>query len=299
MSAPYSEAASFVNPAPTPRPYLVSIRSGYTEFRAPKSNPARHAPISRGIRKKITCFSPSSRRNFLKRIFSLNILPSLFLTLTYPRYYPADALTWKWHLDNFSLALLRAFPGAWLYWKLEPQKRGAPHFHLCGDLGRKIPIALLRRFVAKTWFRVVGIGYPEHLRAGTQADYVNNSHSRIKGYVCKYVAKSTASALPEWATPGRFWGIIGRKNLPASPCCHVLLTRDIFFKLRRFVRKWIGRSSSPSSGNYAKRLKKLPSFFILAHYHHILRQLEFILGFSLAIDTLSQSLFDFYKPVPF
>jgi len=279
MSTPYREVAPSVNPSPADT-YCVSIYSGYSDFRASSSSSRQPTVRSRGDRGAITQFSPGARRNFLKNIFSLSTLPDLAITLTYPGIYPADSRAWKRHLDNFSSEFRDRFPGSWFFWKLEPQKRGAPHYHLLGSLGvshDRMGIAILRKFIAETWFLVVGSGDERHLRSGISADFINDSFGKCKRYVCKYVGKSTGSDLPEWARPGRFWGIIGRKKLPASPCCHVLLPKDIFFKLRRLVRKWMRRF--PSSARYAIRLKKLPSFFILANHGLLFRLLEGALGF--------------------
>lgn len=263
MPTPYRKATLFVNP-PSANCHTVSIFPGYTDFRS--ASPVSSCPgkPARGDRQKVTKFSRRSRTNFLKKVFSLFELPGVFVTLTYPGHYPAESSEWKRHLDNFSKELLRHFPGSWFFWKLEPQKRGAPHFHLMGSLGagnEGLSISLLRHFVAATWFRVVGSGDVRHFRAGTQVDFLKDASGKVQAYVCKYVGKSTCVSLPSWATPGRFWGIVGRKNLPAASCCHVQLTRESFYKLRRLVRRWLRRFSSSSF--YADRLKSISSFFVL------------------------------------
>lgn len=295
MPTPYNAVAPFVNPSPTSGTYAVNIYTGYADFRPPPplafKKPARKpakqlsenlaALIPRGNRKAISEFSKPSKRNFLKKIFSLSVLPDLFITLTYPGSYTydrKDSKAWKRNLDNFVHAFRRQFPDSWFFWKLEPQRRGAPHFHLVGSLGVRVNIVLLRKFIAETWFRVVGSGDVKHLQAGIQADFVNDSFGKVKRYVCKYVSKISATD-PAWAAPGRWWGIVGRDKLPSSPCCHVLLTEDTFFKLRRLVRKWMAHLRT--SAGYSKRLRKLASFFVLADHRHILAQLEFTIGFSL------------------
>jgi hypothetical protein len=211
----------------------------------------------------------------------LSELPDLAITLTYPGFYSTDPKEWKRHLDNFSHEFQRRFPGTWFFWKLEPQKRGTPHFHLLGSLKTdRINITILRKFIAETWYGVVASGDERHLRAGTQADFIGESFGKVKRYVCKYVGKNVGADLPQWATPGRWWGVIGRKNLPSSPCCHLLLPKDIFFKLRRLVRKWMGRFLT--SVRYAKRLKKLTAFLILASDATMFRLLEGALGFFIS-----------------
>jgi hypothetical protein len=279
MYSSYSGSASSVNP-PSAAVCSVSIYTGYADFRGPSVS-SKAPSAARGDRRSISVFSKGARRNFLKKVFSLSALPDLFITLTYPGFYSADPMEWKRHLDNFSREFLRHFPRTWFFWKLEPQRRGAPHFHLICSLGKdRVPISLLRQFIAKTWFRIVDSGDVRHLRAGTQADYIDDSFGKIRAYVCKYVGKSTTgSDLPQWATPGRFWGIVGRKNLPPATCCHVLLPRDTFFKLRRLVRNWMKRFAS--SDSYVHRLRRLPSFFVLAQHATLFRLLEGALGFLL------------------
>jgi len=279
MPTTYNAGAPSVNPTGATT-HHVCVYSGFFECRRTSGQSAA-APCSRGDRAGIASFSASARRNFLKKIFSLSALPSFFSTLTYPAYYPADANTWKRHLDRFSRVLLRRFPHAWFFWKLEPQRRGAPHFHLMGDLAcGAVSVALLRCFVAATWFRVVGSGDGRHAVAGTQFDFIHDATGKVRAYVCKYVGKPAGSDLPEWARPGRFWGIVGRKNLPAAPCVHLLLPKDIYFRLRRVVRKWLARLASPASAGYAVRLKKMPSFFVLAPHELLFRFLESAAGFT-------------------
>lgn len=278
MSPTYCGGATSVNP-PSADAYSVSIYAGYTDFRG-TSVFSRSRKVSPGKRQTIRAFSPKARRDLLKKIFALSALPDLCITLTYPGLYSADPTEWKRHLDNFFREVRRHFPDSWFFWKLEPQRRGAPHFHLLGSLGeQRLHITILRQFVAETWYRVVDSGDEKHLRAGTQTDYIDDSFGKVRSYVCKYVGKPTASDLPQWAAPGRFWGVFGRKNLPAATCCHVLLPRDTFLRLRRLVRRWMKRFSS--SRNYAQRLKTMRSFFVLAQHATIFRLLEGALGFIL------------------
>lgn len=59
-----------------------------------------------GNKKAITQFSSSSRKRLLKKLYSFSELPTHLITLTYPKYYPADSKEWKRHLDNFRRVLL-------------------------------------------------------------------------------------------------------------------------------------------------------------------------------------------------
>ena len=257
----------------------MAIFNGYTEIKQIhyySSSP----PVSRGNRRQITAFSHRSRKNLLKQIFCLSQYPSLFVTLTYPRFFPADPEEWKRHLDNFSREIRRNFPDAWFFWKLEPQKRGAPHYHLIGDIRKPFPITLLRKYLSQVWFRVCGAYDAKQIKAGVQADYVNDSLGKMKSYVCKYVAKVDENAsLDIWATPGRFWGKIGEKNMPPQLACVVNIKLGDYQKIKRSIRKWLKRLS-PSSRKYSARLKWIPSFHILASGREMRRLFEFVTGSS-------------------
>ena len=46
-------------------------------------------------------------------------------------------------------------------------------------------------------------------------------------------------ALPDgWEKVGRFWGVVGRKNLPRSQVMEVKISREAFAKVRRTARRW-------------------------------------------------------------
>ncbi|MCK5600393.1 hypothetical protein KAR91_00885 [Candidatus Pacearchaeota archaeon] len=275
--------------------YRVSISNGYSEFKSLKENDQFSTFQKRGSRRKIKEFSPRARKNMLKKIFCLSVYPSLFITLTYPSKYPKDSSVWKRHLDNFYRTLRRDFPEAWFFWKLEPQKRGAPHYHLIGELGVRINIALLRKYISQLWYRVCGSNDIKHLLAGTQADFINDSVGKIRAYTCKYIGKAeTESKYEEWALPGRFWGIHGRENLPPVLTSVVDLNSKDFSILKRLIRRWLKRLS-PSSRKYASRLKTIPSFHILAPAEIIRRLIEFVTGLSLPPPTV---IAEQPKPIP-
>ena len=282
MSVSYSGSASSVNDLGKDEPECsIQIFNGYSDFRYPISFSNRGEPKG-GKRKSISKFSPRSRNNLLKKIFALSRYPSLFITLTYPKLYPADSKEWKRHLDNFYRSFKDKFPKSWFVWKLEPQKRGAPHFHLIGDLGAACNIVMLRQYIAALWYRTCDTGDIKHLKAGTQADYINDSINKIRSYVCKYVGKAeTDCTYQEWQHPGRFWGIIGRKNLPPFFSTIIEVSTKEYNQIKRFVRKWLKRLSDKTR-KYSARLKRIPSFFLLAHSEIIKKFIQFVTGINLS-----------------
>src|SRR5271157_7616 len=124
-----------------------------------------------GIRSKIGGFSSASRRRLMYMIARVKrdaVLP-LFVTLTYPDKFPS-ARESKRHLDIFLKRIRRAFPVAGGIWKLEPQQRGAPHYHL---LVWGAPLVVvdeinmtvsgLRYFIPSAWYEIAGGGDEKHL----------------------------------------------------------------------------------------------------------------------------------------
>jgi len=270
MSLFYSSNSHFVNPHKRGHgTYQIKIYPGFSEFKDDRVKPFSSGSGGGGTRKSITEFSKSSRKNFLKNIFSRSSYPSLFLTLTYPNKYPADSKEWKRHLDNFFRSFSDKFPNAWFFWKLEPQKRGAPHFHLIGDLGAEIKVSLLRAYVKLLWYRTCKTGDIKHLSAGTQVDFINDSIGKMRAYVCKYVGKAVTGHIYEkWQRPGRFWGILGRKNLPPPTYTIIDLNKKEFLNVKRLVRRWL-KSLSGSSRKYSSRLRSPFSFFLLSNHELI------------------------------
>jgi hypothetical protein len=87
--------------------------------------------VGGGRRGYIKGFSKNSRRRLLEMIASVKRdadLPN-FMTLTYPANFPTVERA-KRDLKVFLQRLDRAYPGSGYIWKLEPQERGAPHYHL-------------------------------------------------------------------------------------------------------------------------------------------------------------------------
>ncbi len=179
-------------------------------------------------------FSRRSRRRLMRLVASidkraLGVRP-LFLTLTYPGVYSEDWREWKRHHDAFVKALRRKYPTCSLIWRMEAQKRGAPHYHMLVFGVPFIPYD----WVAQTWFRVVGSGDPAHLAAGSEVRRVR-SWRGVMHYVGKYLAKDDRG---EWdVDTGRVWGVCGREHLPLA-WLRVEVTYLEFLQLRRQLRRY-------------------------------------------------------------
>jgi hypothetical protein len=180
----------------------------------------------------------------------------LFLTLTYPREWSGDWHRWKRDLDVFLHRVHRKFPHAGAVWKLEPQRRGAPHFHLvvCG-----VP-HLGKAWLSRAWYEVVASGDERHLRAGTQVQAVQ-SHRGVISYAAKYATKG-AEAPEGWQEGvGRWWGTFNREQLGVCYERQPLSERG-YWRARRVLRS-IRRRRDASNGVRRDRSRSRCAWLVL------------------------------------
>ena len=86
--------------------------------------------VGGGKRGTVSEFSHASRRRLLRLLATLDPAQKYaFLTLTYPADFP-DVENAKTHLRAFYKRLKRKNDSLAAIWRLEFQRRGAPHFHL-------------------------------------------------------------------------------------------------------------------------------------------------------------------------
>ncbi len=205
-----------------------------------------------GLRGPITGFSRESRMRLLKAVCKLSIVPEncLFMTLTYPAEFPDDVETINAHFAAFVKRLRRAFPDVSGYAKIEPQKRGAPHWHLLlmGERFSRAKLESVRRWTARAWYEVVGSGDARHLRAGTQVKVAQGVKGTL-AYLCKYLGKE-CSGLPAGM---RYWRVINSAALPRSEAVKVELSDAQGVRMKRLLRKLI---RSKARGQQVNRLRR-------------------------------------------
>ena len=196
------------------------------ETEATKCNPD---PPLRG---KISKFSPAARKRLLRMIATFGDAVPIFMTLTYWKDWPEDPAEWKRHLDNFVKALKRHNPNLSGIWRLEAQKRGAPHFHLL-VYGGRVP----KKWVAETCARCSEDESAEHIKAGTRVESLRTAEGAMF-YCAKYMAKSEVLKLPDyWENVGQHWGVFNRKMLPVDPVRSVLVSDLVASKMIGFMRE--------------------------------------------------------------
>lgn len=207
-----------------------------------------------GDRGVIKGFSAGSRRRFLRTmgqwnplIFELRLV--LGVTLTYPMEFPT-ARTSQRDLKAFVQRLERRYPGTFGVWKKEPQKRGAPHYHLVlafSEEKRRLDDEGLIDFregfqawLAEVWYEIVGSGDTKHYLFHLSGERVVeriHSYRQFMGYLAKYIGKAF-DLVDGWHEPGRFWGVIERDSMKEWMWGRVWkVDRAVYVKLRRVMRK--------------------------------------------------------------
>ncbi len=181
------------------------------------------------------------------------------VTLTYPGDWEVvapDGASVKRHMVLWRKRFQREYgePARYI-WKLEFQRRGAPHIHLWmappispGRSGRGFA-----QWLSETWTQVVDHPDAEqkarHRLAGTAVDVRKGLKAcdpkRLAIYFTKHSSpnlhgdKEYQHIVPElWRHPGRgpgrFWGVYGLKKAIAV----VEVPQDAYIAARRIVRRW-------------------------------------------------------------
>jgi hypothetical protein len=172
-----------------------------------------------------------------------SVLP-LFVTLTYPLFFPLDAEAWKRHKLAFEKRLKRKYPKAGWIWHLEYQLRHkyehmAPHFHLIVYGVDWID----RDWLARAWYEVVNSGDPRHLRAGTSIERAKQAGA-VGRYLSKYISKAQVLGDRkddgfDYEHVGRWWGVRYPECIPWGELMRVALTDREAVRVLRFFRRFV------------------------------------------------------------
>jgi hypothetical protein len=139
---------------------------------------------------------------------------ALFVTLTWHEKCPSPEEA-KAAFDRFWKRISRTIPGVSCIWKLEPQERGFPHFHLFLYGVRWLNIEA----VCEAWHDCTDEVSEQHRKSGVDVEWVRND-GKLQAYLSKYFSKTydgwPDEAGEDWEYPGRFWGVRGRDCLPVA-----------------------------------------------------------------------------------
>lgn len=233
----------------------MKVYAHAVEFVAEKQTFNRRAPMPE--RGAVTNYSPRSRSRLLRLLTKIQTgaydLP-IFASLTYhdnweergrERRKKNGELTgksgWKTDLDTFTKRLKRMCPGVQYVWRMETQRRGAPHFHLI--IFPPIGAPIEERKVGEAWHEIVDPGNAAHYAVNTNEKAVARveelkSFRKVFAYVSKYVAKKdehTAASSRVEELLGRRWG--RSRDLNTTPVMSFDLTQTGEVELKRATRK--------------------------------------------------------------
>jgi len=207
----------------------------------------------RGKRGLCGGFGRRSRARLLQFMATLraDVLPH-FGTLTYPHEWPLEWNQWKGHLDRFLKNCLcregrQPLPIGGV-WKLEPQRRGAPHFHFIAYGVRNPDCEKL----ARQWSRTIGTNCPHHLRYGFDLAPARSVRG-VMAYAGKLYMGKEIRNVEGWEHVGRYWGAFGRQWLPTSASVSCTLSTFGWHRVRRLMRRVVhsrGRKLDPRSRNF-------------------------------------------------
>ena len=230
----------------------------------------------------ITEWSRKSRAAMCRTFAELDYTPLVecgrvpaMVTLTYPGDWESvapDGASVKRHMMLWRKRFQREWgePARYI-WKLEFQRRGAPHIHLWmapphadGRSGRKF-----RDWLSQEWADIVDHPDAEqrarHLLAGTAVDILNGLRAcdpkRLAIYFTKHSSpnqlgdKKYQHIVPKaWRQPGhgpgRFWGVYGLQRATAV----VEIAQDAYLTARRIIRRW-----SRSQAIYGDCTRRFPT----------------------------------------
>lgn len=170
-----------------------------------------------GPRGEIKDFTRASQKRFMKSCALWEPMGQLiFVTLTYPRTWPEPEERMK-HFKKFQAVLRKSRPNWAGCWKLEYQRRGAPHYHAVFETGLSHPdLADCQQFVQRVWDDCI------ETSGRTEVKFPRNP-ARAKYYLTKEVGKMVQTSKTfrdncdvDIVHKGRFWGWHKRNSLTFS-----------------------------------------------------------------------------------
>jgi len=200
--------------------------------------------VGGGLRGGVKGFSYQSRRRLMELIGKVkkdSELPN-FVTLTYPSEFPTVERA-KRDLKVFLQRFKRKYPYSGKIWKLEPQERGAPHYHMLVWGCEEIDLFI---WVLNNWYEIAGNGDRNHYKfhAGLLKDSKPcvskvKSFRGVWSYASKYIGKTFEVA--EWGNQwvGRFWGVSGREYIPFADMSEISLPSYEIVKIMRLQRRFM------------------------------------------------------------
>lgn len=154
-------------------------------------------------------FSKHSRRRLFSLITSLDYPEygkPIFISATWHEDFPNSKHDLKTHLDKFHKRLRRNLPPFHIIWKLEYQKRGAPHFHFILfplDNSKSFQDNLIYKNIFTQWMELKECNCKDCKLYSIKSKPINEfSHCMV--YISKELGKVTQNE--QHHNLGRIWG---------------------------------------------------------------------------------------------
>jgi hypothetical protein len=269
------------------KPATMKFAQGgrFVKVHIPRGDDERQLP---GQRQKIRGFSRASRRQLMNELNSIDRTKIEadrcgMLTLTYPSRFPSPAGAKK-DLKRMRERIRRTWGKLPFYWKLEPQDRGAPHFHFLMFFESVDQLRAFAEWVARAWHEIAGQDDPNHLKwhrgqlGNKPCLEVMRSWNGVIDYGSKYVGKMIdAAQFSAWEFPGRWWGKQCVEALPIEMVGENVDELEVKIA-RRTVRRFLEHQQSgrwrledPDSGKVKRSWGKSDRFNELRKFGMIIR----------------------------
>jgi hypothetical protein len=271
---------------------VIRIYPGAVEIgRGP--NPEKFVPVEKKklgwTRGRISSFSSAARRrmiHLLSKVDKTKLGNPLFLSFTYHKNYQDRDV--KRDLNTFLKRLRRFAPGCQWIWRLEPQKRGAPHFHIIvwsALEGEDLSTDGNIEAQCSMWHELVDPSNPWHERYGAKAVQFYDERG-VSIYLSKYVAKSEREEDGLGEDVGQRWG--HSQDLPTEPLEEIEVTEEIEVLIRRLCRSHLN-SQRDKKGRPRRSARKYAKTVVIGHTSHVLMEnTEFILRFLAELGALDE-----------
>lgn len=194
---------------------IISIFSNRVSWQNPKASFPSHKTPTRKA-KDIKTFSENSRRRLIQLLARVNLNyygQVYFVSTTFDKVYPENSKELKTFLDKYLKSLKKSFPELSYIWRLEIQKRGAPHFHFFFLIPRytdRYKIGTVKRIIRFRWLNMLADKNQWSYKYGVNFQTVKEKR-KVFSYVAKYTSK-TDSPLDK-LYPGRKYGYSRNLNL--------------------------------------------------------------------------------------
>lgn len=199
-------------------------------------------PKSEGRTKRgeITSFTAAARRRLRHALLTLSVPDSIRLGITLTVPWIVDDFgslmdEWRDCVNRFCVSFRRAYPHSGLIYRVELQRRGAPHLHalmyisfsdiaaMPGDADLSAPsvvAAMLQKInidCLVMWVRAVPNMHHGNMghfaRRGVRVESLVSDIVMYR-YICDHTSKAKQAQL---GYKGKQWGIVGRANFRPSP----------------------------------------------------------------------------------